>query len=60
MSSGTGSTGAAVSAILRGLTGRALTVRTPAGPLEFRWPDNESDVMMIGPAEIIATGRYYL
>lgn len=60
MSSGTGSTGAAVSAILRGLTGRTMTVRTPAGPLEFRWPDNESDVMMIGPAEITATGRYYL
>ncbi|MBL8239570.1 MAG: diaminopimelate epimerase [Bryobacterales bacterium] len=60
MSSGTGSTGAAVATILRGFTGRHLTVRTPAGPLEFRWPANDSDVMMNGPAEITATGRYYL
>ena len=59
MSSGTGSTGAAVASILRGFVGRALTVRTPAGPLEFRWPDENSDVMMVGPAEIIAAGRYY-
>ena len=60
MSSGTGSTGAAVAAILRGFTGRQMTVRTPAGPLEFCWPANDSDVMMKGPAEIVATGRYYL
>jgi diaminopimelate epimerase len=60
MSSGTGSTGAAVATILRGFTGRHLTVRTPAGPLEFRWPANDSDVMMNGPAEITAVGRYYL
>jgi len=60
MSSGTGSTGAAVAAILRGFTGRSLTVRTPAGPLEFRWPANDSDVMMNGPAEIVATGKYLL
>jgi len=59
MSSGTGSTGAAVATIMRGFTGRNLTVRTPAGPLEFRWPTNDSDVMMNGPAEIVATGRYY-
>jgi diaminopimelate epimerase len=58
MSSGTGSTGAAVASILRGFTGRTMTVNTPAGPLEFRWPTNESDVMMVGPAEIIVTGRY--
>jgi diaminopimelate epimerase len=60
MSSGTGSTGAAVAAILRGFTGRQLTVRTPAGPLEFRWPANDADVMMNGPAAIVAGGRYYL
>lgn len=60
MSSGTGSTGAAVATILRGFTGRHLTVRTPAGPLDFRWETNESDVVMTGPAEIVATGRYWL
>ncbi len=60
MSSGTGATGAAVATILRGFTGRNVTVRTPAGPLEFRWPTNDSDVIMNGPAEIVATGRYCL
>lgn len=59
MSSGTGSTGAAVASILRGFTGRTMTVNTPAGPLEFRWPTNDGDVKMVGPAEIVVTGRYY-
>jgi diaminopimelate epimerase len=59
MSSGTGSTGAAVASILRGFVGRAMTVRTPAGPLEFRWPGDDQDVVMVGPAEIIASGRYF-
>lgn len=59
MSSGTGSTGAAVASILRGFTGRALTVQTPAGPLEFHWPSDDSDVTMVGPAEIVAAGRYF-
>jgi len=59
MSSGTGSTGAAVSSILRGFTGRAMTVNTPAGPLEFRWPADDAEVLMVGPAEIVASGRYY-
>jgi diaminopimelate epimerase len=60
MSSGTGSTGAAVSAILRGFTGRDVTVQTAAGPLSFRWPADDSDVLMEGPAEIVVTGKYYL
>lgn len=59
-SSGTGSTGAAVSSILRGVTGRNLAVQTPAGPLTFSWPDDASDVVMIGPAEIVAEGRFFL
>jgi diaminopimelate epimerase len=59
MSSGTGSTGAAVAAILRGFTGRQMTVRTPAGPLAFTWPDDTADVQMRGPAELTAAGRYY-
>lgn len=59
MSSGTGSTGAAVAAILRGFVGRAVTVNTPAGGLAFRWPDDNADVLMVGPAEIVASGRFY-
>lgn len=60
MSSGTGSTGAAVAAILRGFTGRELAVHTPAGPLDFHWPANDAGVVMRGPAQIVAAGRYYL
>ncbi|MFN9456698.1 MAG: hypothetical protein ACK6D7_04845 [Acidobacteriota bacterium] len=58
-SSGTGSTGAAVAAMVRGIVGREVTVQTPAGPLEFRWPSDDKDVVMVGPAELIGTGLFY-
>jgi len=58
-SSGTGSTGAAVAAIVRGIVGRAVTVQTPAGALEFRWPSDDSDVLMVGPAELVGSGFFY-
>jgi diaminopimelate epimerase len=57
MSSGTGSTGAAAAAILRGLAASPVRVLTPAGPLDFRWDD---DVYLTGPAEIVAHGEFYL
>ncbi len=56
-SSGTGSTGAAAAAILRGLARSPVTVQTPAGPLGFRW--NE-EATLIGPAEITARGVFFL
>jgi diaminopimelate epimerase len=56
-SSGTGSTGAAVSAILRGETDRAIEIRTPAGTLSLRW---EESVYLNGPAELVAEGKYFL
>lgn len=56
MSSGTGSTGAAVAAILRGETSSPVSVLTPAGPLHLRW---QEDVFLEGPAEIVATGEFY-
>jgi diaminopimelate epimerase len=59
LSSGTGSTGAAVAAILRKLAASPVTVRTPAGEsLVLRW-DGDS-VYLTGPAEIVGTGEYYL
>ena len=57
MSSGTGSTGAAVMAVARGLATSPLRVLTPAGPLEVRVED---DVYMTGPAEIVAEGQFFL
>jgi diaminopimelate epimerase len=55
MSSGTGSTGGAAAAILRGLAKSPVRVVTPAGDLHFRWSDS---AWLTGPAEIVATGEY--
>lgn len=57
MSSGTGATGAAVAAILRGTASSPVTVITPAGPLEIRVAD---DVFLTGPAEIVAEGEFFM
>jgi diaminopimelate epimerase len=58
LSSGTGSTGAAVAAILRRLVTSPVAVRTPAGEsLRLRWDDS---VYLTGPAEIIGTGEFFL
>jgi diaminopimelate epimerase len=58
LSSGTGSTGAAVAAILRKLVSSPVTVRTPAGEsLSLRWDES---VYLTGPAEIVGTGEFYL
>ncbi len=56
MSSGTGSTGAAAAAILRGVARSPLRVLTPAGPLDLRY---EEDVLLTGPAEIVGGGVFY-
>jgi diaminopimelate epimerase len=56
-SSGTGSTGAAVSAILRDETDKAVEIRTPAGVLRLRWDES---VYLTGPAELVSAGKYFL
>ncbi len=57
LSSGTGSTGAAVAAILRGVATNPVKVLAPGGePLELRWDDS---VYLTGPAEIVAAGEFY-
>jgi diaminopimelate epimerase len=58
MSSGTGSTGAAAAAMARGLVESPVEVITPAGPLVLRWENGE--ILLAGPAEIVASGDYYL
>lgn len=57
MSSGTGSTGAAVAAVARGMAQSPVCVRTPAGPIDLRL---EEDVFLTGPAEIVAEGHFFL
>jgi diaminopimelate epimerase len=57
LSSGTGSTGAGVAAILRKVAASPVTVQTPAGEsLQLRWDDS---VYLTGPAEIVGTGEFY-
>jgi diaminopimelate epimerase len=56
LSSGTGSTGAAVAAILRGVAKSPVQIQTQAGNLDLRWNDS---VYLTGPAEIIGTGDFY-
>jgi diaminopimelate epimerase len=57
LSSGTGSTGAAVASILRKLAATPVTIQTQAGEsLQLRWDDS---VYLTGPAELIATGEFY-
>lgn len=57
LSSGTGSTGAAVAAILRKVAESPVTVLTPAGEsLTLRWDDS---VYLTGPAEIVGAGEFY-
>jgi diaminopimelate epimerase len=57
LSSGTGSTGAGVAAILRKVAASPVTVETPAGEsLHLRWDDS---VYLTGPAEIVGTGEFY-
>jgi diaminopimelate epimerase len=56
MSSGTGSTGAAVAAVARGMAQSPVRVLTPAGPLELRLED---EVFLTGPAEIVGVGEFF-
>jgi diaminopimelate epimerase len=63
MSSGTGSTGAAAAAIALGFATGPVRVLTPAGPLDLRLQDQrlqDQHYFLAGPAEIVASGEYYL
>jgi diaminopimelate epimerase len=55
-SSGTGSTGAAMAAVARGLAESPVTVETPAGPLVLDFSDG---IRLTGPAEFVAEGIYF-
>ncbi|PWU03499.1 MAG: diaminopimelate epimerase [Terriglobia bacterium] len=57
LSSGTGSTAAAVTAVSRGLAASPVRVITPAGPMDIRLEEN---AYLIGPAEIIAEGQFFM
>jgi len=56
MSSGTGSTGAMVAAVARGMAESPVEVLTPAGPMHLRL--EREHVHLTGPAEIVAEGEW--
>lgn len=56
MSSGTGSTGAAVAAATRGMVDSPVEVLTPAGSMHLRL---DGEVYLTGPAEIVADGEFW-
>ena len=57
LSSGTGSCGASVAAILNKYVESPVMVKTLAGDLVVRWESN--GVVLSGPAEIISKGEYF-
>jgi len=57
LASGTGSAAAAVASLLKGLTDRAVTVRTAMGSLKVAWPEG-GEVLQTGPAEVVFSGDY--
>lgn len=59
-SSGTGTSASAVAAIaLRGAAAE-LAVEAPGGTQQVSWPDDESELILTGPAELVATGQAFL
>lgn len=59
MSSGTGSTGAAAAAILTSRCKSPVTVQTPAGDMTLSWQTPQSEIVLEGPAELVAWGGFY-
>jgi diaminopimelate epimerase len=58
LSSGTGSTGAAVAAVLREMATSPVQVLTPAGPIVLRLEGGYA--FLTGPAEIVAEGEFFV
>jgi diaminopimelate epimerase len=56
-SSGTGSTGAALAAVSRGVAESPVKVQTPAGPLSVDFSSNA--VRLTGPAEFVSEGVFF-
>jgi diaminopimelate epimerase len=57
LSSGTGSSAAAVAACLNGLTGRRVTVETPGGRLAVNWRE-DGEVVLTGDAAVVYRGEW--
>ena len=55
---GTGACATAVAAVITERAGRSVRVELPGGELKVEWKDNQSDVVMTGPASEICRGLW--
>jgi diaminopimelate epimerase len=60
LASGTGSSACAVAAAVNGKTGRAVTVVTELGEMQVHWREDDDVVELVGPAELVVEGVFYL
>ncbi len=58
LSSGSGSCGAAVAAMLKGYVDRKVRVKTSLGSLWVEWPEDSAPVLQTGPAEFAYRGEF--
>lgn len=58
LSSGTGSSAAAVAAMMNGLTERRVSVTTPGGESEVEWREADGEVLLTGTAQMIYRGEW--
>ena len=59
-SSGTGTCASAAAAMVLRDAARELNAEAPGGTQNVRWPDDRSEMMLTGPAEIVCTGEVWL
>jgi diaminopimelate epimerase len=57
---GSGACAAAVNAVRRGLTARAVTITMPGGDLAMEWRETDGHVLMAGPVATAFTGELEL
>jgi len=57
---GSGACAVAVSAMLRGVVERAVTIELRGGELQLEWADDDAHVFMTGPASEVYSGRIEL
>ena len=55
---GTGACAALAAAVVQGKCGRRAAVELPGGVLELEWPDDETEMIMTGPANTVFEGEY--
>ncbi len=58
-SSGTGTCASAAATMILHGSGRLLTVTAPGGSQQVDWPAGNAEMLLTGPAEIIASGEFY-